>query len=143
MKSQVLILTCLLMCLAILASPAFAYDYRGYPNFAGDSYAVAVEDLAKSSSTTWWASIESYMTPEVYIDAIGWTGWTFQDICGGVPVDTWNQSSYTAFGYSVWDVGYDDVDSCPYSYQGRVFGTHDFKEGGSTWQPSIDTTENL
>jgi len=133
----------LVVCMATIVYPAFAYDYDLYDNFVGDSLAVAEEDVGVSSSTSWYATIHSWITPELYIDAIGWSRWTFQEICGGTVVDNWPQSGYTVFGGSLQDWGYDTKDDCSYTHQGRVFGRHYFREGERLWEPDLDTTEGI
>lgn len=118
---------------------------RTLTNFAGVTTAKAMKDVVIVSSTSWNGHIKSWTTNPVYnIGTIGWAWWTFRDTCSGIIVDNFPQPGYVEFGANnVFDTGVSDRDPCAGTRQGWVLGKHDFKQGGSTWQPEFSTNEGI
>ena len=134
--------------LAIVIGVCLAYNVLAYHSickpFAGVTTVGALKDVWIVNSTSWNAKVQSNTNPVYNIGTIGWTWWTFRDTCDGVILDNWVKSGSVLYGASDhWDVGVDDYDSCGGSYRVWSMGTHDFKEGGSIWQPYLETDEPL
>jgi len=90
MKKHTLIALGLAALLAISqVNVTLAYTESVYPYFAGTSHAVATQNAYIVSSSAWNANIQSFTI--VYFGAspgsgqaigtIGWTWWTFREVC--------------------------------------------------------------
>lgn len=126
----------MLVCvIGVLAAQVLAAGINTKYNFAGGSDAKAYKDVIVVGSS-WNGQIRSYMSPSYNIGTIGWTWWTIRELCSGIIIDQYTYSGQAYYGASyIADSAVDDIDSCDAYHYGTVLGTHDFKNGGSVWQP--------
>ncbi len=73
-------------------------------NFAGTgSDAKACKEAWTNADGTYWKGrMQSYMSPSVNIDRIGWWWWTDQQKCGGTPIAFYDYGGSVGYNTSNW-----------------------------------------
>jgi hypothetical protein len=136
-----LVFSIVILATQVLAAGGATEDKKH--NFAGGSTAIAYKDVIVIDSS-WNGQIRSYMSPSYNIGTIGWTWWTIRELCAGIILDQYQYNGQAYYGASyIADSAVDDVDYCGWGWQGTVLGTHDFKDGSSSWQPYSFHSEPL
>ena len=116
-------------------------DFAG----TGSDAKACKEAWTNADGTYWKGRMQSYMSPSVNIDRIGWWWWTDQQKCGGTPIAFYDYGGSVGYNTSnwastsAWQLNY----YCALTNQGWVNGRHDFYEGGTTWYPQYSYVISL
>lgn len=118
---------CLILAGTIFAGHASRTTYFGLVG----KRVIAQKDTIYVGNSVWNGGIYSHTQDGTAISSIGWTYWTFRELCNGViKSQTVVQGAAIPNSSGVSDLGVDVFNACSYTRQGHVLGNHEFKNIG-------------